>query len=206
MGGVDHNDQLRGYYHVRLKCRKFYKYIVWFLFDVAIVNSFILCKHFTHLGITDLKTFRTELAKSLIGSYCSRKHPGRPTQATPPPKQFCNSLSCTRFGEAASVSLLQSLQEQKTQLCGTASYYVTLVKTMTASFSTTEGIYCQPPHNLASTHFYYYLCSHFPPSTYTFAATIFVALSISLYLCCCVYPLFRCHVHMNKPETVCMCA
>ena len=27
MGGVDNNDQLRGYYHVRLKCRKFYKYI-----------------------------------------------------------------------------------------------------------------------------------------------------------------------------------
>ena len=26
MGGLDNNDQLRGYYHVRLKCRKFYKY------------------------------------------------------------------------------------------------------------------------------------------------------------------------------------
>ena len=30
MGGVDYNDQLRGYYHVRLKCRKYYKYIFWF--------------------------------------------------------------------------------------------------------------------------------------------------------------------------------
>ena len=68
MGGVDNNGQLRGYYHVRLKCRKFYKYIFWFLFDVAIVNSFILCKHFTHLGIRDMKTFRTQLAKSLIGN------------------------------------------------------------------------------------------------------------------------------------------
>ena len=85
MGGMDHNDQLRGYYHVRLKCRKFYKYIFWFLFDVAIVNSFILCKHLTHLGITDIKTFHTELAKSLICSNCSRKRPGQPTQATPPP-------------------------------------------------------------------------------------------------------------------------
>ena len=27
MGGVDHNDQLRGYYNIRLKGRKFYKYI-----------------------------------------------------------------------------------------------------------------------------------------------------------------------------------
>ena len=25
MGGVDLADQLRGYYHVRMKCRKFYK-------------------------------------------------------------------------------------------------------------------------------------------------------------------------------------
>ena len=41
MGGVDQNDQLRGYYHVRLKCRKYYKYIFWFLFDVAVINSYI---------------------------------------------------------------------------------------------------------------------------------------------------------------------
>ena len=47
MGGVDDNDQLRGYYHVRLKCRKLYKYIFWFLFDVAIVNSFIVSTSLT---------------------------------------------------------------------------------------------------------------------------------------------------------------
>ena len=38
MGGVDRNDQLRGYYQVRLKGRKYYKYIFWFLFDLAITN------------------------------------------------------------------------------------------------------------------------------------------------------------------------
>lgn len=27
VGGVDDNDQLKDYYHVQLKCRKFYKYI-----------------------------------------------------------------------------------------------------------------------------------------------------------------------------------
>ena len=67
MGGVDRNDQLRGYYHVRLKCRKYYRYIFWFMFEVAVTNSFILCKHHTDLGIHDMKTFRVELAKSLIG-------------------------------------------------------------------------------------------------------------------------------------------
>ena len=35
MGGVDKNDQLRQYYHVRLKCRKFYRYLFWFLFEVC---------------------------------------------------------------------------------------------------------------------------------------------------------------------------
>ena len=30
MGGVDRNDQLRQYYHVRLKCRKFYRFIFCF--------------------------------------------------------------------------------------------------------------------------------------------------------------------------------
>ncbi len=42
MGGVNLGDQYRGYYHVRMKCRKFYKYIINFLFDVTITNSFIL--------------------------------------------------------------------------------------------------------------------------------------------------------------------
>ena len=36
MGGVDRNDQIRGYYSVRMKGRKFYRYIFWFLFDVSI--------------------------------------------------------------------------------------------------------------------------------------------------------------------------
>ena len=79
MGGVDLSDQLRGYYHLRLKSRKFYKYIVWFLIDLTITNAYILCKHFTHLKITSTKAFRVGLAKELIGSYCSRKRVGRPS-------------------------------------------------------------------------------------------------------------------------------
>ena len=79
MGGVDLNDQLRGYYHLRLKSRKYYKYIVWFLVDLTITNAYILCKHYTHLTITSSKAFRLELAKALLGSYCSRKQRGRPS-------------------------------------------------------------------------------------------------------------------------------
>ena len=38
MWGVDRGDQLHGYFKTRTKCRKFYKYIFWFLFNVAIIN------------------------------------------------------------------------------------------------------------------------------------------------------------------------
>ena len=79
MGGVDKNDQLRGYYSVRTKSRKSYKYLFWFLFDVAVVNSFILYGLSPAVGRKKtLKEFRVELAHQLIGSYNSRKYRGRP--------------------------------------------------------------------------------------------------------------------------------
>ena len=42
MGGVDKGDQLRKYYHVRMKTKKNYKYIFWFSVEVCITNSYIL--------------------------------------------------------------------------------------------------------------------------------------------------------------------
>ena len=75
MAGVDTNDQLRGYYSVRMKSTKCYKYIFWFMFDVAIVNSFILYKRVPVVGRKmSLKEFRVQLAKQLIESYNSRKY------------------------------------------------------------------------------------------------------------------------------------
>ena len=86
MGGVDHGDQIRGSYHIRLKCMKNYKYIFGFLFDVAITNSYILQSHFDvrsdkHM---DHKTFRLVLAEQLIGSYKSRKRACRPRKRPHP--------------------------------------------------------------------------------------------------------------------------
>ena len=51
MGGVDRNDQLRGYYGVRMKCRKLYKYIFWFLLDISYYTNvlakmrYLISKH-----------------------------------------------------------------------------------------------------------------------------------------------------------------
>ena len=81
MGGVDRGDQPRGdqprgYYSCRTKNHKFYKYIFTvFLLDVAMTNAFILIKHHTSSNtFANIKSFRSELAKKLIGDYsCWRK-------------------------------------------------------------------------------------------------------------------------------------
>ena len=87
MGGVDRNDQLRKYYGVRLKSRKNYKYIFWFMLDTAITNAFILLSNYspTSAKLQCLKQFRTELALSLIGEYNSRQVPGRQPSLPAPP-------------------------------------------------------------------------------------------------------------------------
>ena len=80
MGGVDKNDQLCRYYSVRMKSVKSYKYIFWFIFDLAVTNSYLLYQYSPAVGkILTLKEFRVELAKQLIGSYNSRKYRGRPS-------------------------------------------------------------------------------------------------------------------------------
>ena len=86
MGGVDLGDQYRKYYQVRMKSRTFYKYIFWFIFEVCILNSYILHRHSPCIGknLTYLE-YRVELAKQLIGNYCSRKRPGRPPSSSIPP-------------------------------------------------------------------------------------------------------------------------
>ena len=88
MGGVDYNDQLRKYYQFRLKSKKFYKYIFWFLVELSITNAFILCKHHTNLNIITMKDFRSQLASSLIGSYSGRKRRGRPSTTLPMTKRM----------------------------------------------------------------------------------------------------------------------
>ena len=80
---VDRGDQLRGYYCCRTKSRKFYKYIFYFLLDVAITNAFILMKKHTNKGSKmTIKDFRLELASELIGDYCSRRRRGRTSSSS----------------------------------------------------------------------------------------------------------------------------
>ncbi len=109
MGGVDRGDQIRGYYSCRSRSRKFYKYIFYFLFDVAITNSFILHSNFTSKPNRNMKDFRLQLAKELIGTYSSRRLPGRSSRVQrnlqlqhfplkmclqPPPAKRCKRGRC----------------------------------------------------------------------------------------------------------------
>ena len=66
---------MREYYHVRLKSRKYYKYIFWMLFDVSITNSLVIAKGNSNLNpnTKNVKSFRTALAHQLPEGYCSMK-------------------------------------------------------------------------------------------------------------------------------------
>ena len=90
MGGVDIGDQYRHYYQVRMKSRKFYKYIFWFLFEVSILNSFVLHKYSPCFGKQlSYLNYCVELAQQLIGTYNSRKRLGRPSSSVAAPKRMC---------------------------------------------------------------------------------------------------------------------
>ena len=88
MGGVDHNDQLRQYCHMRLKFRRYYKYLFWFLYDVTVSNAFIVSKTNPDMAAEtrSVKDFLTCLAKEMLPGYCSRKRKGR--KLSIPRRQF----------------------------------------------------------------------------------------------------------------------
>ena len=79
MAAVDKGDQSRGYYHCRIKKRKFYKYIY-----IYILLS-LWCDHHEHFhplpGMVSShwnyhQAVQVQLAKELIGGYCNRYRAG----------------------------------------------------------------------------------------------------------------------------------
>ena len=107
MAGVDKGDQLRGYYVVRLKSMKYYRYIFWFLFDVCVTNTYVLMRYQPTTAVPqsqqNLKNFRLRLAHQLIGTYQSRKRAGRPRK----------SATCVR----STIELLHMPSHSPSQRC-----------------------------------------------------------------------------------------
>ena len=73
---VDKSDQLRSYYGIANRAKKWWKYLFWFIMDVTVINAYILHKEapggprpkpLSHLE------FHLEVAKGLIAGFTSRK-------------------------------------------------------------------------------------------------------------------------------------
>ena len=73
MGGVDRGDQYRKYYHVRSKSRKSYKHLFWFVYEICILNSFIISRFTDCTHNATYLQYRQDLARQLIGNYNVRK-------------------------------------------------------------------------------------------------------------------------------------
>ncbi|XP_068671890.1 piggyBac transposable element-derived protein 4-like [Montipora foliosa] len=80
MGGVDRADQLRSFYFTGYSSRKWYRYIFWFLFNLAVCNAFVLESfHRTTRGQTKraMINFRLDLAKQLISDFSQQQRKRR---------------------------------------------------------------------------------------------------------------------------------
>ncbi|XP_061169395.1 piggyBac transposable element-derived protein 4-like [Saccostrea echinata] len=82
MNGVDHADQLRSTYNTARKALKWWKYLFFFLFDVSVVNSYLLMRESTNHEIktkgnkTRQRTqmeFRMQLAHQMLGGFTSKR-------------------------------------------------------------------------------------------------------------------------------------
>lgn len=107
MGGVDRSDQLRSYYSACLPSKKWYKYLFWFIFDLSLVNSFIIFKENVHRrGRRTLVIFRLALPKQLIRGFSSRPENRKRTmkaaslQATTTPGNAAGHFCIRREGNA----------------------------------------------------------------------------------------------------------
>ncbi len=79
MGGVDKADQLRSYYPVGRAGHKWWRYLMWYVVNVSIVNAWILwSKTPNHIPAPtkdyDHLRFRADIADQLRGGFTSRKH------------------------------------------------------------------------------------------------------------------------------------
>ena len=74
MGGVDRGDQYMQYYRGHVKSRKSYKHLFWYVFDVCVLNAFILSRYSpTIQPISSYLSFRKQLANELIGNFNCRR-------------------------------------------------------------------------------------------------------------------------------------
>ena len=67
MGGLDQNDQMKSYYAIKFRSRKWWHRVFFELLDRSIVNGHILESESPNHEQQSLKDFRLKLANKLIG-------------------------------------------------------------------------------------------------------------------------------------------
>ena len=77
MGGVDKNDQMKSYYGINISGKKWWTRVFFDLIDRAIFNGKVLFNESPHTPRKSLKDFKVNIAKLLIGNFCSRRKRGR---------------------------------------------------------------------------------------------------------------------------------
>jgi hypothetical protein len=85
MRGVDICDQLRGKYSVGRPCKKWWRYLLYFLMSIAVVNGYLTMKSSGNVPQGKRRyrqvDFRVNLAQQLIGGYNGYKRKGCDTKA-----------------------------------------------------------------------------------------------------------------------------
>ena len=77
MGRVDKSDQMKSFYEITRKRKKWWRRLLWHVIDVTLVNSFIIFKLLNPNKDLKLKDFRLSVVDELIGINCQKKR-GRP--------------------------------------------------------------------------------------------------------------------------------
>ena len=88
MGGVDLNDQLCMYYKAGRPSHKWWRYIFWFVINVAMTNSWILFKESGRAAGYSHVKYCMELASLLRGNFSSRKCRANPCPSHLAPIQY----------------------------------------------------------------------------------------------------------------------
>ena len=103
MGGVDKNDQMKSYYQISVTGKKWWTRLLFDLVDRAIYNGLVLHNESPNHRKKDLKTFRNELAKDLMGSFSSRRKRRRASLEQPQARfverHFPAYLPCNESGK-----------------------------------------------------------------------------------------------------------
>ena len=86
---VDKNDQLRQYLGISNTAHKFWKYIFWYVWDVAMINAYVLYREAPggpRRKLMSRKHFHLKVARGLIGTFTSRKRAAPVPRDPPAPK------------------------------------------------------------------------------------------------------------------------